>query len=351
MATRITYYRPPITVLTIGVLAIALCGCNNRAHTDLYQQRLAGEVRVLEDQLYDADYQNRVLQDKVEQLKRAKEEDCKPTTTNFGPSTPPPAQPYHPPTMVPEPVINGDLGMEQGFESELSLPAFDAGIPVDPSTIEGPPIEPIPLRDSNAQQESTDRLLPAPGGPEPPSKADTEIPQVEEGPIAPPPGKEEGDSSPPNQIILPDSVQASANVPEGLRLHTGLSGGTWADNEIQGMTVVVNVVDKLGQTVDLGDFDIDAEMSIVVLDPEREGDSAKLGRWDFDNEEVAQLIKSTPVSGFHVPIQWDQPPLGEEVIVHVRLRAEDDEMRCDGALKVAKKTVIADWTPRADTLR
>lgn len=345
-----------MAVMLVAALLPCL-GCSNRAHSDLYQQRMASEIRVLEDQLYDADYQNQVLADKVQQLERSKK-DCDPEATNYGPPAPtethPAPQPY-----VPEPVpgqmIYDDAGIGAGLETELELPSFDEGTPVAPDEIESPPGVPIPLRDPKTDlptgDEATDRLLPAPGGPEPPSMKDTIVPQVEEGPILPPPSKEEGESNPPNQIILPDSVQAAAGTPTGLRLHPGLSGGSPTDGEVDEITIVVSVVDDLNKAVDLEKFDVDAEMSVVILDPEREGDEARIGRWDFTAEEVKSMIQSSPVSGFHVPIRWDKHPLAEEVIAHVRLRAEDDEMRCHDRLKITKKAIIADWTPRGESLR
>ena len=52
-----------------------IAGCRSRAHNDLYQDKMASEIRVLEDQLYDADYQNRVLRDKVWRLQRSQRDD------------------------------------------------------------------------------------------------------------------------------------------------------------------------------------------------------------------------------------------------------------------------------------
>jgi hypothetical protein len=118
------------------------------------------------------------------------------------------------------------------------------------------------------------------------------------------------------------------------------------------MLIVVNVVDKIGKTVDMDSFDIDAELSVVILDPERDPSEARLGRWDFSSQQVTELVRSEPISGLHIPVEWqDTEPSGDEVIVHIRLRAEDDEMRCEQRLKVERKTAIAEWTPRGEDLR
>jgi hypothetical protein len=200
---------------------------------------------------------------------------------------------------------------------------------------------------------SPDELLPAPGGPEPPGKRDTEIPPIVPGDPLPPPAPDEKDAQPPGKIDLPDSVSTTeTGQPETLRIHPALSGGQKVDGHIDGMLIVVNVVDKLGKTVDLDTFEVDADLSIVILDPQREPSEARIGRWDFSSEQVAELVRSEPISGLHVPIQWqDSEPLGKEVIVHIRLRGEDDEMRCEQRLKVERQTAIAEWTPRGEALK
>lgn len=60
---------------------IASSGCRGRAHEDLYRQDLQREVRVLEDQLYEADYENRVLIDKLRR-ERSRERECETADTS-----------------------------------------------------------------------------------------------------------------------------------------------------------------------------------------------------------------------------------------------------------------------------
>ena len=61
---------------------------------------------------------------------------------------------------------------------------------------------------------------------------------------------------------------------------------------------------------------------------------------------VAKLLSPFPY-GFHIPIKWqDVSPATDDVIVHVRLKTEDEEMLCEAELKVRKVESIADWTPR-----
>ncbi len=206
--------------------------------------------------------------------------------------------------------------MDDGFDSidDLSLPNLDEGEPVDPDALTDP-VVPIPDDKMNGE-ESTDLpapLPPAPGGPEPPSKRDTEIPQIDPGEILPPPAADDGGlPKPPGQIELPDSVQAAAGVPAKLRIHPGLSGGQRVDESIDNMMIVLNVVDRLGKPVNIDDFDIDADLSIVILDPELEPSEARVGQWDFTTWQLATFVQSDPISGLHVPIEWQATqPSGE----------------------------------------
>ncbi len=44
---------------------VLLTGCRGAAYRDVYTQKMAGEIRNLEDQLYQADYENQVLNDRL----------------------------------------------------------------------------------------------------------------------------------------------------------------------------------------------------------------------------------------------------------------------------------------------
>lgn len=371
--------RSSICALLACLFASALVGCSNRAHRDLYQQRMANEIRVLEDQLYDADYQNRVLRDKLEHCQACVNAPPEPTVAGDSAaenqrSQSPSGRSRSRTDDEPEDDEPEDMG--RGLESidsddmsdDLELPSFDEGDAMDdlelPTLDEGEPVDPEALTDPispspepPAPQQPTPQqpapLPPAPGGPEPPSKRDTTIPQIDPGEILPPPAADDGGTPKPNgQITLPDTLQASAGIPAQLRVHTGLSGGYRVEGNIDDMKIVVNVVDSLGKPVDLEKFDIDADLSIVILDPQREPSEARIGRWDFGARQVASFVRSDPIIGLHIPIQWkDLQPSGDEMIVHVRLRADEDEMRCEQKLKVEKKRAIAQWTPRGEELK
>ncbi len=359
--------------LAFAVLAVGPIGCSNRAHRDLYAQRMMSESRVLEDQLYQADYENRVLRDQLERYQREIAAAQIPTPSTIRPHD-------HPSTLnrssrpAPAPVPDSeadspsfDLG--EGLDAdEYEMPMFDDGVPMEdaapkqsPQTLPAPkPEARIPeedaldddvLNDDVLNDDEGPHLLPAPGGPVPPGTNDTIIPPIEPGEVLPPPrdGREE---VPPGQIILPEALQAAQGVPDQLQIHPTLSTAHHTDGELDGAVIVVNAVDATGRPVDIDGFNIEAELSIVVLDPSRPKEDAMIGRWDFNKSQIRAFVRDRPISGLHVPIQWQsESPDGDDVIVHVRLRGEDSDMRCESELRLAAKPSISDWTPRAETLR
>ncbi|TWU03918.1 hypothetical protein [Neorhodopirellula pilleata] len=143
---------------------VVLSGCRGRAHEDLYRQNLQREVRVLEDQLYEADYENRVLIDKLRR-ERARSDECAtddappsrrggrlrdlidPNSNTDGPLIP--AEPYRGSGQ------GGDLGhgfddapVDDAFrsrgESKVPLPDSFETIPPGPKSPNTPPPASVP---------------------------------------------------------------------------------------------------------------------------------------------------------------------------------------------------------------
>ena len=351
----------PTRVIAVGwfccVFALLL-GCRGDAHRDAYQSVMARDYRVLEDQLNEADYQNSVLRDK---LKRAEQRAraCDQPGNVPGESLPPMNE-------IPGEAFSGDI-MEHGFgETVIENEAFTpspavpgSSEPPEPTELPAPKParEPTPVPTPDGEP-NNDNELPPPIVPEPPGENDTNIPKIDPGDILPPPADGEDIDAPPGKIDLPDSLgtlsKTPVRVPAGLQLHPGLSGGHQFDDDLQseGMYLVVNVVDDRGRMIDLAGFDIEASMSIVALDPTLEAANARIARWEFAPEQLKRFVRSSPVSGLHIPVQWQESlPSGDDVIVHVRLQTQDEEMRCNARLRVAKSASIADWTPRGESAK
>ena len=338
--------------LWIGVIAAGcLSGCRGRAKDEIYRQKLTGEIRNLEDQLYEADYENRILADKLQRAESRLQQDegrggsrrrdpvddrrrsdrPTPESSDLEPPTP-----QTPPPAVPVP----DSRPDRSFDLDLDDIEIDPGI-----------------------------LLPAPGGPEPPGERDLRVPPIEPGDVVPPPVPGSAPEPPPGQIELNESMNFlgrrsatgdTTQPPTSIRVHPTLSGPYRFDStdDAEGMMLVLNAIDQQGRVVDLSDFEIDAELTVIALDPTRDPAEARVGRWEFDPEEVRRQVRDQPVSGIHLPLQWlDDRPASDEVIVHVRLRTPGDEdqppleMACEGRLNLAASATTARWTPRGSTTR
>lgn len=363
---------------------------------------MAHEIRVLEDQLYEADYHNRVLIDKLEQIRLKSEAASKSpgrddrsydTSASPVPSRQRTERGESSSAPLRDPGSQGDSSWIPPELPQLDSPSDKAApgakpeepsgrersAPSDADPLQGigdldamidegesvplpqpesadeptPPAEPSADAPAEPNMEAdSDELLPAPGGPEPPGKSDLELPPVLPGEVLPPSSLDEEEAKPPGQIVLPDSAQAVV-LPDQLRVHPSLSGGQRVDGQVANMMIIVNVLDQQGRPIDLSDFNVHAELSVVLFDgPDQPTDETRLGRWDFNSEQIQNLIQSDPISGFHVPIQWQgRQPSEEEMQVHVRLRSEEDEMRCEARLKVVRANAVAEWAPRGESLK
>ena len=377
-------------------LVSLLVGCRGRAQQEVYDAQMAHEIRVLEDQLYEADYQNRILVDKLESIKLKGAPP--PSRTEQGsrspydaPSFPNPVRPgldqdlpgqkllqTNPSGQANQRRVGDDLlnsldnleNMIDEGDTETLMPAPPSlesiEVPVPEVDSLTPPIKIETKPSANAPlgrpTDGTTTLsidppirstpiLPAPGGPEPPGKRDLQAPAIVPGELLPPPGKEPVEIAPPGQIILPEAEQTS--LPNQLKLHESLSGGFERDGNIEQMMLVVNVLDQTGRPIQLANYNVKGDLSVVLYDGDQEeSESTKLGRWDFSPNQVGSLVKEDPISGFHIPIRWKSTqPKSEMMRAHVRLRSEEDEMRCEGVVKVVLGNAMAKWAPRGERSR
>jgi hypothetical protein len=405
----------------------------------MYAQKMSNEIRNLEDQLYDADYQNRVLRDRLESCRNQKDCDCDPESDSgsqgsrmfkgrdVGSGLEPAVMPEPPfdaqwsgPDSASDQIeahsydpMEHGLGTEALDAGEFGMVEIDSGEVVPPSEaiepsdlksdqpkskddfsvrgsateddseeketaekdspLKDPPLKDAPAKDP-AKSESKDTgetkkpktaspkigkpkatqtkpdaflLPPAPTEPQPPGKRDLIAPPLIPGEIIPP-GELDAEEIPPGKIELPDSVRD--NSPVDIQIHPTFSGGVPDETgKVEEMTIVVNAVDADGKPVDLEKFDIQANLTIIVMDPELPVGKDKLGRWDFTPAQTATMVQSGPVSGLHVPIRWgDLRPSSEEVVVHARLRSDGQTLHCHGRVGLQKVAQVSSlWTPRA----
>ena len=164
-------------LLLLGAVLPAAIGCRSRAQQDLYQQKMIREVRILEDKLYEADYKNRALSEK---LKRARIEASEvqihsakparrpaagtgnqsfPGTDDLGPASQ--GNALNPAAPEKQKENNIETSPSDAPEDEIGLAicylTFDEGEPIEPDALEingvpptpDPPSsqDPIPLTD------------------------------------------------------------------------------------------------------------------------------------------------------------------------------------------------------------
>ncbi|WP_372894863.1 hypothetical protein [Stieleria sp.] len=398
--------RFPVPLLAICCLIGLSPGCRGRAHEDLYRAKMANEIRVLEDQLYDADYQNRVLRDELE---RSRNQDLRPEgpsdrvprerILNQSPPQVPDDQRAPPPDdyeildlnspNVTEPArpSTPDQTEQPGTETPTPAPtpepAAGTGLPLPPA-IDNVPVQdapktsdsPLPLVDPPTESVPKEGLgmptetpaapkptesegpfleLPPPAELIPPGEGELMDDQIIPGPPLPP---DEDPESPPGKVKNPDDAKTMGfepptteplAIPDRLELHDGLSGGHQFDQDadIDGLFLVVTVVDDKGRSLSLENFDVDADLTVVVLDPDDDSEDARIGRWDFNPEQVRDMVRQAPIDGIHIPIAWqDRVPAGNDVMVHIRMAAAEEEMRCQGRVRLEQSVASANWLPR-----
>ena len=331
---------------------------------------MANEIRVLEDQLYEADYHNRVLRDELNRLKSSQCETPSPSADSDI-VLEEPIHEYAPsaevPLAVPTPEPPTSLDLDNPYLEESMVPAIPGmeTISDQPTPLSDPNLEAVPAPEPDAIRESIPAPEPdassneVPGPVEPPTPEEIAIPPVEESDsLLPPPADkadEKDDSSKIN--ISPDTNVLKYELPKprpapepvAITLHPSLSGGHQfdADDEIDGLYLIVTVVDKGGEVLSLDQFDVDAEMSVVVMDQSDKAGEQRLGRWDFTSEQVRSFVRSSPIDGLHIPIPWkDREPESNTVTVHVRMAAAEEEMRCQAKLRLEESVAMSNWLPR-----
>lgn len=368
--TQVTGLAAP----ALGCLLLVSTGCRGRAHEDLYRAKMASEIRVLEDQLYDADYQNRVLRDELDRSRQSRDiEHVVPReSTPRQRSTKESVQRPHPDDEVKTPDSADDyeileLPKPPALKDASASGADDAKPLIDPPEQSLPAEQDLPPKQglgmpsetlpspAQIQSEGPMSELPPPSELIPPGEDELMDDQIIPGPPLPP---DEDPRSPPGKVADPKDAktmrfEAPGDVPlqapDHLELHDGLSGGHQfdSDREVDGLYLIVTVADKSGHTLSLDDFEVDADLTVVVEDPNDESDDPRVGRWDFSPDQVRDMVRRAPIDGIYIPIAWqDRVPDSKDVIVHIRMAAAEEEMVCQGRVRLEESVAASHWLPR-----
>jgi len=125
-----------------------------------------------------------------------------------------------------------------------------------------------------------------------------------------------------------------------------MSGGADLDGRPghDGLHVLIEPRNRAGQLVPQA-----GAVSIVVLDPARAGQAARVARWDFSADEVAQRMRTSVYGrGFHLHAAWpESPPSNSPLLMHVRFKTADGrkfyakrEITVEGPAQLSTR-----WTP------
>ncbi len=326
-----------------GLLAVCVLmafGCRSQAHRDLYADKMASEIRVLEDQLYEADYENRVLRQKLQNTK-TQGYDADPDTPKRGQRrAPTPPQKSNGQNGESLPAPNGDA------RTELLTPPGAIPRDQDDDALQDQRV-PVP-QSSNGRGD--DALIP-------PDLESLQLPDIDMGELLPPAGNNDTPELPElpfGQIPLPPRGGDVAQ-PVSLWIHPTLSGPYRSDEtpSQQGVELVIQFMDQAGKVVDLSNIDIDADLHIVLVDtqPDLETEQ-RLGSWDFTSEQLAELrAQQLRGDSIRVVVPLDErQPQGERITALVRLSNGDFHLEGKSQIVSDETTKQPGWLPRSESL-
>lgn len=260
-----------IVSLFLFTVLVAAIGCRSDPHTDVYFDLLNTEKRVLEDRVYQLEYENEKLQKELQTAKVSSNE----------PSPPKPASlpaveddPYEVPDDLP------DIELPPGFDDETNDGTMSL---IHPASI--------------------------------PSGAGSTVPG-------------------------PEAVTS-------IRINTRKTGGIDLDGKPgdDGISVLIEPRDGKGHFLAQA-----GDVSLVLLDPAKQGDAARLGKWDFDADVAAKAMTTERLDrGILLRVPWsDPPPESSKLHLFARLTTQDgQQIEADRLIEIHLADLVAQrWTPR-----
>ncbi len=263
------------TVLGLAVLALAAC------RSDPNRELIERELRMQEDEIYRLEDELQEHCDLLEACRREKE----------------------------------DLERRLGGDDVSAAPSL--GVPRGGAT------EPSQERDYLDEAPRYDVPMPdqPSGEAEPPGGIELHAPQPE---IEVPFDDEPPALSPTSASMAADGDHLEHHQVDRITLNRTLTGGLDLDDSPghDGIQVVVEPRDAGGRIVNAP-----AELAVVVLDPAREGKSARIARWDFTSDEAAKRFRREGLAGgIHLTLAWpSQPPTNTTVLILVRYVLPDGQ--------------------------
>lgn len=313
--------------------ALVIAGCRSQPYVNAHIESVNAEYRQLEDYVYALEDENSRLHGELEAVRTT-------ATPGAGSATTVPSSggglirrapsgiiPRRSRTTEPSPDVEAPLievpgttpaAPPRGGRSSMQRPATDSLAPTDPANTP-PNIEfPLRRRDSSPPGEE---VLPVPSG----QRSDANSRSVE-----------------PLSAVVTDKKITH------LFLNPLQTGGADFDGRPgdDGLRIVMEPQNAAGQSVREA-----GALSIVLLDPSREGEAARVARWDFDAAATRQLLAdSSPGRGIKVEVPWPSTaPDATRLKLFVRYEAPDGRrLQTDREIFLTPPgQAISRWTPRS----
>jgi hypothetical protein len=288
--------RELANALSLGLALAALAGCKTGPYVNAHIETLNAEYRQLEDYVYSLEDENARIQHELDALKA-------------GGRTPAPGSPR---------------------TSPLRRPARDNVPDVSPD------LEPPSIEVPGAPSETPPTLRNRPETDTPPESGELvppsiDIPAADE-PAAPEP--------------IPPAKPSDTRVSH-LFLNPVLTGGADLDGKggDDGLAVVIEPRNAADEYVPAA-----GPVSIVVLDPSKAGEAARVARWDFDLAATQQKLDARPAArGIALQTPWPSgSPASDKLHLFVRYETVDGRrLQTDREIFIAQPGEVSQrWTPR-----
>jgi hypothetical protein len=356
----------------LSVLGLGLAGCRAQPYVNAHLETLNAEYRQLEDYVYALEEENARLNAELQTL-RARSSGTDSARPPRGPFR---SRPNAPPSgNSPRSGPTGDGAVEGLEPPHIEIPNSPAASPPSqgssPAQLQSLPTSPpegsanveshgagasygnrtgVATQSENQAEDSPEDTPPRTSFPPLALAAAASMPANQQAASGPEPAH--GRHSIPRGTS-PATARVSAargsDPPAHLVLDPQHSRGADWDGRPgdDGLQLLVQAFSKDGEEAHLA-----GKLAIVVLDPSRQGEAARLARWDFDAAATAQLVAASPpsVHGLKLELPWPgDPPTSSRLTVFVRLEMEGGqrlETHRDVFI-IPPGQQMSGWTPRA----
>ena len=292
-------------LLAAAVLSVLSLGCRNDPYKDAYVEMLNAEKRVLEDRLYDAQYDYEQALAELEAARGDTKNGRKPASRKRATESEPP---------LTEPA--------EGESRE------DSGVPKEAPEL--PKIELPPGVEEGKRRSSSPTVM----RPASAVKGESPVVTAKKRPLS-------------ADELAAAIVSALDQRVESIHLNPRLTGGADFDGEPgdDGICVLVEPRNRSG-----GFVPEPARVSIVLLDPAKTGEAARLARWDLDADAAREALQIDSLDrGLLLRLPWQSgPPERNRAHLFVRyMTADGRKVEADREIRIESSDRIAQsWTPR-----